>query len=238
MIQVLIVEDDPMVAELNKRYVESLDGFTAMAIAHSVKDAKEILKTTEIELILLDVYMPGDNGLTLLPYIRDLELSIDVILITAASDIETIQNALRFGTIDYLIKPFTFARLKEALISYQQKLEFLEYHPHQINQQELDDRLLQKERMTTSHQLQLPKGLTKNTMNLVWDELKKIGENEFSTADIAKSTGISRVSIRKYLNFLEEIGVLETRVSYGTIGRPISQYVFNKRNSNVLLEYL
>ncbi|WP_019153708.1 response regulator [Robertmurraya massiliosenegalensis] len=236
MIQVLIVEDDPMVAELNKRYVESIDGFEAIAIAHSVKDAKEILKTTDIDLILLDVYMPGDNGLTLLPYVRELELSIDVILITAASDIDTIQNALRFGTIDYLIKPFTFARLKEALISYQQKLEFLEYHPHRINQQELDDRLLQKERMSTSHQL--PKGLTKHTLNLVWDELQKIGENEFSTADIAKSTGISRVSIRKYLNFLEEIGVLETRVSYGTIGRPISQYVFNKRNSNVILEYL
>ncbi|MDF1509664.1 response regulator [Robertmurraya sp. DFI.2.37] len=236
MIKVLIVEDDPMVAELNRRYVESVDGFQVLKVVQSVDDAKEVLKTDKLDLILLDVFMPGDNGLTLLLYIRELGLSVDVILITAASDIETIQSALRFGTIDYLIKPFTFARLKEALLSYKQKLEFLEFHPHQINQQELDERLLQKERMQPTHEL--PKGLTKHTLNLIWAELQAIGENEFSTNDIAKSTGISRVSIRKYLNFLEEIGVLETRVSYGTIGRPISQYILNEQNSIAISDYL
>ncbi|TKC13850.1 response regulator [Robertmurraya kyonggiensis] len=236
MIRVLIVEDDPMVAELNKRYLESIEGFQAAAIASSVKDAKHFLASNEVELILLDVYMPGDNGLTLLAYIRESDFRMDVILITAASDIKTIQSALRFGTIDYLIKPFTFTRLKEALIAYQQKVEFLGCHSNQINQQELDEILLQKEKLQVS--LDLPKGLTKHTLSLIWDELKDIGEQEFSTLEIAKRTGITRVSIRKYLNFLEDIGVLETNISYGAIGRPISKYVYNESNDSLISDYL
>ncbi|MFE8701540.1 response regulator [Cytobacillus sp. FJAT-54145] len=235
MIRVFIVEDDPMVAELNRRYLESIEGFKAVGTRPSVDAAKQFLKENEVDLILLDVYMPGEQGLALLPYIRQLEKKIDVILITAASDIETIQGALRFGAIDYLIKPFSFDRLKEALVSYQEKTQYVEYHPV-LSQQELDEKILKKEKAHVSQQI--PKGLTKHTLKIIWDELRRLGDREFSTEDIAKLTGISRVSIRKYLNFLEEIEVLETRVCYGTIGRPINQYVYNEEKGKQIGYYL
>lgn len=235
MIKVLIVEDDPMVAELNRRYLESIEGFKAVGVKPSVQAAKQFLNENDVDLILLDVYMPGENGLELLPFIRQLENGIDVILITAASDIETIQAALRFGTIDYLIKPFSFDRLKEALVSYHQKVKYVEYHSV-LSQQELDEKILKKEKIQVTQQI--PKGLTKNTLKLIWDVLKELGDREFSTEDIATRTGISRVSIRKYLNFLEEIGALETRVSYGTIGRPINQYLYTNEKGDQISVYL
>jgi two-component system, CitB family, response regulator MalR len=235
MIRVLIVEDDPMVAELNRRYLESVDGFKAVGIRSSVDAAKQSLKESKVDLVLLDVYMPGEHGLELLPYIRQLDNGIDVILITAASDIETIQGALRFGTVDYLIKPFSFERLKEALLSYKEKVQYAEYHPV-LSQKELDEKILRKEKAHVTQQI--PKGLTKNTLKVIWDELKKLGDCEFTTEEIAKLTGISRVSIRKYLNFLEEMELLETRVSYGTIGRPINQYVYKDEKGRQIALYL
>lgn len=235
MTRVLIVEDDPMVAELNRRYLESIEGFNAVGIRSSVDAAKEFLKENEVDLILLDVYMPGENGLELLPYIRQLENNIDVILITAASDIETIQGALRFGAIDYLIKPFSFERLKESLVSYQEKAQYVEYHPV-LSQQELDEKILKKEKIPVTQQI--PKGLTKHTLKVIWDQLENLRDREFSTEDLAKLTGISRVSIRKYLIFLEEIEVLETKVSYGTIGRPINQYVYDEEKGKQISFYL
>lgn len=88
MIKVLIVEDDPMVAEFNKRYLKEINGFSLSGIVHNVRDAKEFLNKEQVNLILLDVYMPGANGLELLHFIREQKMAVDVILITAAADTE------------------------------------------------------------------------------------------------------------------------------------------------------
>ncbi|HAQ06718.1 MAG TPA: two-component system response regulator DcuR [Bacillus bacterium] len=235
MIKVLIVEDDPMVADLNRRYLESIDGFKAAGTVPSVKEAKRFLEKNDVELVLLDVYMPGETGLELLPYIRQKDKKADVILITAATDIDTVQQALRFGTFDYLIKPFTFSRFKEAILSYQDKVNFVKQH-HTLNQQELDMRLFQKD--TKKHEQPNPKGLTKNTLKVVLKELEGFKNKEFSTEELAVKTGITRVSVRKYLNFLEETGILSTRVCYGTIGRPIIMYSYQKNKASLISDYL
>ena len=58
MIRVLIVEDDPMVAQLNKQFLAKIEGYTLVAMANSVAEARERLTTEVIDLVLLDVYMP------------------------------------------------------------------------------------------------------------------------------------------------------------------------------------
>lgn len=226
MIRVLIVEDDPMVAEINKRYLKQIDNFILVGLAHSVHEAFEYLEKENIDLILLDVYMPGKNGLELLTHIRKQEKRMDVILITAASDVDKIQTALRYGVVDYLIKPFEFERFNQALTSYREQYNFLK-NQQNLNQKDLDQIILSKEQKIFNMEMQsLPKGLTKGTLQIIVKAIEEIGRNQsFSTENIAEKTEISRVSVGKYLKFLKELKILEETVTYG-IGRPVSLYVY------------
>ncbi|WP_078411828.1 response regulator [Priestia abyssalis] len=235
MIRVMIVEDDPMVAEFNKRYLEQVGGFDLAAVCSTVDQAMEELEKQRIDLLLLDIFMPGKHGLDLLSSIRENEKEIDVIVISAASDIERIQKALRLGAVDYLIKPFEFERFNAALSAYREKAAFIQ-NQHVLNQAELDQQILRKEEKRLPEEL--PKGLTKDTLKMIWQVITEIKTAPFSTEDIADRAGISRVSVRKYLKFLKDIGVLDIKVIYGTIGRPVYQHEFNETKSNVIKHYL
>lgn len=239
MIKVMIIEDDPMVAALNRQYVEKLNGFAIMGISANMEEANKILTETEVNLVLLDIHMPGVNGIDFLRKIRKESLDLDVILITAASEIRQIQEALRLGAVDYLIKPFEFERFKEALTKYQNHYNKLGTK-NNINQQELDYMMLHKEHQSSSEPSTpqaLPKGLTKTTLQKVNELILSKGTETFSTEEIAEDSLISRVSIRKYLKFLAGIGYLEETLVYG-VGRPIYQYRLNQANQDVIKPYL
>lgn len=220
MIKVIIVDDDPMVAEFNKRYIELVDGFEVAATAHSADMALEMLENYEVDLILLDIFMPGMNGIDLLMKIRKGGKGVDVIVVTAACDKQTIMTALRFGAVDYIIKPFEFERLSEALLNYKELINIMTEQKI-INQGDLDNYVLCKEHPMNA---QPPKGIDRNTLKLVWESIQQSKQNAFSTEEMAATVGISRVSMRKYLEFMNQIGVLKLELIYGTIGRPVYKY--------------
>jgi two-component system, CitB family, response regulator MalR len=237
MIKVLIVEDDPMVAEFNKRYLNEVKGFSLAGIVHNVKDAKEFLEKEQVNLLLLDVYMPGMNGLELLHYIREHKMAVDVILITAAADTPKIQTALRLGAADYLIKPFEFDRFSQAMEKYKDKTTLFE-KKQVLNQEDLDDRILHGDQKQSGELTQtLPKGLTNSTLQNIINVIKSKDGSLFSTDEIAESTYISRVSVRKYLKYLTQLGVLEESLTYG-IGRPVYFYTLKKDKLNQVSMYL
>ncbi len=237
MINVLIVEDDPMVAQLNKSYIEQMDDFTLSGIAAHTEEAIEHLSQTKVDLLLLDVYMPGLNGIDFLKLIREQNQDIDVILITAASDIHQIQQSLRLGAVDYLIKPFEYERFKEALTQYKRN-HYTLTDIDQVNQREID-RVLQKSspQAVGSKTYELPKGLTKNTLATINQVILSKEPDSFSTDEMAEATQISRVSVRKYLKFLSDIEYLEETLVYG-VGRPIYQYKLNDSNRDHIDRYL
>lgn len=121
MINVLVVDDDAMVAELNRVYISQLEGFTCCGVASTLQQAKEWVQHGNVDLILLDIYMQQDNGLDLLPELRAAKRAIDVIVISSAADASTIKQSLHYGVVDYLIKPFQFSRFEEALTGWRQK---------------------------------------------------------------------------------------------------------------------
>ncbi|MCP3029830.1 response regulator [Halobacillus sp. A1] len=221
MIHVLIVEDDPMVADLNKKYIEQVEGFHLVEEASNVEEAYQCLDRTKVDLVLLDVYMPGRNGIDLLKELRGKDEQIDVILITAASEKEQIQQSLRLGAVDYLIKPFEFERLHEALKKYKENYDVLQ-DKRKVSQDELDQIFSKPERQS-SHRVQVPKGMTKTTLDHIIQVIRQKKQASFSTEDIARDTDISRVSVRKYLKFLKNIDFLEETLIYG-VGRPVYQY--------------
>lgn len=235
MIRVMIVEDDPMVAGFNKSYLAKVNGFQLIAMARTVDEAIKFIEQQEIDLILLDIFMPGKQGLELLTYLRTNEKETDVIIISAASDMDRIKKALRYGAVDYLIKPFEFERFNTALAAYQEKTRFIQKQ-QVINQEELDSQILRREEKTILEEL--PKGLTKDTLKKIWEVIQEMKEAPFSTEEVVKQVGISRVSTRKYLNFLKDIGILEVKVIYGTVGRPVYNHEFNKYKEHLIKNFL
>ena len=172
MIRTLIVEDDPMVAELNRRYLEKVSGFELTGVFSNVEEALPVIEREQIDLILLDVYMPGDNGWSLLSKIRWLGKEIDIILITAACDKESIKKGLRFGAVDYLIKPFQFKRFEEAMVSYREDQLRMD-DQERLDQSVVDQLLLHKEHKPATI-TELPKGVSRDTMKKVWEHLNVI----------------------------------------------------------------
>ncbi|MDR6227303.1 response regulator [Desmospora profundinema] len=235
MIQVLIVEDDPMVAEINRRYVESIEGFTCVGIVSGVSDALHFLESHAVDLVLLDIFMPGKNGLEFLSEIRKKGSSVGVIVISAASDIANIKTALRLGAVDYLIKPFEFQRLQAAFRAYQREHQLLS-EQEELTQDKLDQLLLHPANQPASREL--PKGLTKETLQRVVKAISTMGDDFFSTEKLADQVGVSRVSMRKYLKFLTELGYLSLDLHYRPAGRPLHLYRMQKSRAEVLKPYL
>ena len=230
----MIVDDDPMVAEFNRRYVELVIGFQVEFVVHSANQALKILDTQEIDLLLLDIFMPGMNGLELLTQIRQAGKGTDVIVITAACDSNHIKKALQFGAVDYIIKPFEFERLNSALLAYQGLANLMD-DQEELSQIELDQCILYKEQPVS---VQLPKGIDRNTLTITWKKIKELDQSFFSTEEMAKYVGISRVSMRKYLEFLRQIGTLQLELIYGTVGRPIYKYRCANSINNCIQRYL
>lgn len=226
MIRAVIVDDDPMVLSINTKYILKNDRIKVVKSFSNGEYALHYLLREPVELLLLDCYMPNMDGITLLKKIRDAGLQTDVIMITAANDAESIQQALHLGIIDYLIKPFDFKRFKEAIDKYLNEYDLL-HKLSTLNQKDIDHVFWiterEKEVMSTS-----PKGLHPITMKKVVSFLVEKQGEAFTSEEIAEEVGLSRVTIRRYMNYLEQNHQVESQIDYETGGRPSIKYRFGK----------
>ena len=221
-IRLLIVEDDHRIAEIQRRFVERLDNVELCGIAHTLADARDLVDVMEPELILLDVYFPDGNGLELLRELRARDSGCDVILITAAKEVETLRSALRAGVFDYILKPLVFERLQEAVNRYREHLEKLSAL-NQLAQREVDALLPRGTHDTDQpHQERLPKGIDGLTLDKIRDVVA--GGGHWSAEEMGARIGASRTTARRYLEYLVGTGELSAQVSYGTVGRPERRY--------------
>lgn len=117
-IKVLLIEDDPMVREVNKSFIESIDGFEIVGQAGDGEEGLRIASNKDIDVVILDIFMPKLDGIHTLQEFRKQKWDIDVIVVSAAKDNETINSMLQNGAIDYIIKPFKFERMKKSLENY------------------------------------------------------------------------------------------------------------------------
>ena len=233
MMKVLIVEDDPMVALINKSYLEQIGDIEVLGPVMYEKDIINILEKEDINIILLDVFLPEKSGIEILQSLRSKSFFNDVIMITAANNIEEIKKAFAYGSIDYLVKPFEFERFNLALNNYKSRYNLVEEQSI-LKQDELDKTIIHQD---TDVEVTLPKGLDKNTLNTVWSEIIKI-DGMFTTEEISAKVGISRVSIRKYLEFLKSLKLLSLDLHRGSVGRPVYKYKCIDKNANIIDLYI
>jgi response regulator of citrate/malate metabolism len=218
MRDVLIVDDDFMVAEIHRRFVERIDGFRPAGVARTGAEALAAAGTLRPDLILLDVYLPDMTGLEVLHRLRADGDHVGVIMITAARELDTVRGALDGGAADYLIKPFEFDQLRVKLIGYRTRADALAADGGA--DQSMIDALFGGPSATATA-APMPKGLGPETGRLVLDAVRSAGE--VSAAECADLVGISRVSARRYLEHYLGAGLLELRLQYGA-GRPERRY--------------
>ena len=247
--KVLVVEDDPMVSMINCQFVGKNPDFTVAGSCRNGQEALEFLKENQVDLIMLDVYMPVMSGTETLKKIREMKIDAEVIMVTAANDTETIGETMHLGVLDYLIKPFTFERFNVSLEKFVAQRKLIKENT--VMDQSCLDSLITASKSSgneiktagTSEATgnlsdrtnsveaspafeNLPKGIQKRTLELFLDYFSK--NSSWNSVDvIAETLGISIVTVRNYMNFLAKEKYVSEDINYSTGGRPSMMY---KRN--------
>ena len=225
MIKVIIAEDDPQIAEIQRRFLERIDGFELIGIAHRLSEAEDLIEIMQPDLLLLDIQFPSGTGFDLLRKIRAGNSAIDVIMITAAKEVDTLREALHGGVFDYILKPLVFERLQETLYNYQLHLEKM--RTLETLAQSDVDRVLPRSITTSDTPVQdttrLPKGIDAITLENIHKVFSQRND-ALNAEEVGKIIGASRTTARRYLEYLVSLGKLNTEVSYGSVGRPERRY--------------
>lgn len=221
-IKVLIVDDDPKIAEIHRHFTEKVAGFTVCGIADNLEDAEKMSALFAPELILLDLYFPEGLGMEILWKLRARRQQTDVILITAARESEPLQEAMRGGIFDYIIKPVMFARFEEALERFRRhRLQFSQSAP--LDQQEVD-RLLHPYPQQKPGEPATPKGIDPLTLKKIEQIFSGCDAEGLSAEEVGEKTGVSRTTARRYLEYMTTTGRLSAELIYGAVGRPERRY--------------
>jgi DNA-binding NtrC family response regulator len=120
-IKILILDDE-------KQFTEELNGFFVGSDyesfeANTAAEGRKILADHEIDLLILDVRLPGVNGLDILNEVKVIYPGMEVIIISAHGDMDTVIKAMRLGAFDYLRKPFRFIDIQIAIERTQKYLQ-------------------------------------------------------------------------------------------------------------------
>ncbi|MGW8957473.1 response regulator [Paenibacillus sp. NPDC055715] len=234
LFRVLLVEDDPMVQEVNRLFIEQVGGFQVVGLASNGLRGLELIEELKPDLVFLDVFMPSLGGITTLQCIRSMALPVDVVVVTAAKDTETIREMMRNGAFDYIMKPFKVERIHHTLERY--RVQQAGLWAEEVGTQEELDLIMQNREAAKEAVVpipvyevwamsydELPKGLNAATLKQVLAVMEQHG-GKLSAEETAEGVGIARVTARRYLDYLEKRGIVRLVVHYGGVGRPVNRY--------------
>jgi response regulator of citrate/malate metabolism len=227
-VRVLVVDDDFAVASIHRGYVESVPGFVVVGEVHQGLDVSRAVTELAPDLVLLDIYLPDISGIEVLRRLRadPTTGSVDVIAVTASREVDTVRAAMTGGVVHYLIKPFTLAAFQERLRGYavhRRELALIAERRGQLSDQAQVDRVLAASHQPSASAAAPPKGLSALTLGLVERHLREAGA-ELSAGETAALCGLSRVSVRRYLEHLVATGRATVQPRYGSAGRPEHLY--------------
>ena len=220
--QVLIVDDDPKIAEIHRHFTEKVEHFSVCGIADTLEDAEKMSELLQPDLILLDFYFPDGKGTEILWSLRSRHQATDVILITAAKELEPLQDAMHGGVFDYILKPVMFPRFKEALQRFREH-RFRMAVEATLDQQGID-RLLHPYKDNRQGEPMHPKGIDPLTLKKITAVFSHPHPEGLSAEEVRLQIGTSRTTARRYLEYLTASGHLQAELIYGAVGRPERKY--------------
>jgi response regulator of citrate/malate metabolism len=229
-IRVLVVEDEAIAAAAHAAYVGRLAGFELAGTAPDGQSALRLLSEfaaagNPVELVLLDMNLPDLHGLDIARRMRASGILADIVAITAVRELAIVRSAVAIGVVQYLIKPFTYATFADKLESYRQFRQQLAGPPGGsgkagASQTDVDQAFAS---LRAPSELPLPKGLSVSTLSSV-QEFMKEQQGAVSATEVMDALGISRVTARRYLEYLADAGTVSRTARYGTPGRPENEY--------------
>lgn len=220
MIRVLVVEDEPVAAEAHRAYVDRTPGFTTAGVAGTGAAALDALARRPVDLVLLDMNLPDGHGIDLCRRIRGTRAQVDVLAVTSARELATVRAAAAHGVVGYLLKPFTYPALRDRLVAYAEYHARLHAGGDAAGQDDVD-RVLGGVR--PSRPAPLPKGMGRETLDAVVAAVRAAHEG-LSAAQTAELIGASRITARRYLEYLADTGLVDRAPRYGGAGRPELEY--------------
>ncbi|MGC4377867.1 response regulator [Fictibacillus sp. Mic-4] len=221
MLRVAIAEDDFRVAQIHEQYLLKIKDVEVVGKALNASETIQLLDAHQVDLLLLDIYMPDELGTNILPEIRERFPNVDIIMITAATEKTLLKKAIQYGISNYLIKPITMDKFTETIQHYKRKKALLEDETP-INQTLLDQYFGTIKFAPSDHK-DLPKGIDSLTLQKVIEIMKKRG-NGISAEEMGEQMGASRTTARRYLEYLVSIDEARAKIEYGIVGRPERQY--------------
>lgn len=216
MISVLVVEDDPVAGEAHELYVGRVEGFRVAGRVRTGQEALRFLEQTPVDLVLLDLRLPDMDGLAVARALRTAGSGADVIAVTSARDLKVVRASVASGVVQYLLKPFTFAAMREKLEHYARFRESLEHDREASGQHEIDRAFAA---LRDVDRTSLPKGMSEETLAAVVSALRAHREGAAAGA-VGEQAGVSRVTARRYLEYLVDNGIARREPQYGGVGRP------------------
>lgn len=219
MISVMVVEDDPMVMDITCKYVEHVEGFSVRARASDGAAAMRLLENIKIDLMVLDIYMPVMNGVELLKRVRGKQIAVDALFLTADSNISMIGDALKLGAVDYLIKPFSYERFKAALEHYRERSRLFR-GSGRTTQEQIDTLIMGN----TPYVAGIQKGLHPKTLGRIREYISGCGGDAITQEEISGMLGLSKVTVRRYMEYLVSTDEVCLHIEYGSVGRPAYTY--------------
>ncbi|WP_144719870.1 response regulator [Agrococcus jejuensis] len=220
VLRALVVEDEPQVAIVTRGFVERHPGFQVVAVAPTGEQALDAVETLAPDVVLLDVHLPDISGLTVLRRLRSRGSRVEVVAVTAARDLETVRMARTQGVRHYLVKPFDMQTLHQRLDDVHRAV----VQERSLAASTLDQAGIDAVLGSSSAGPRLVrKGVNDRTLQTVEAALAEAG-SDASAAEVAERIGMSRVSARRYLERLVELGVARVEPRYGSAGRPEHRY--------------
>lgn len=222
MIKALVVDDDFRVAGIHAARVARVDGFECVGQVYSAAAAREAIERLNPDLLLLDVHLPDEDGISMLRSLQAAGTDVDCIVITAAQDLDTVKSAMTSGAVYYMVKPFSFDRLRTQLEAYRNWRQELD-SASTADQATIDS--LYNAR-SAGVRPAAPAPRLQPTMQKALDAVRAAG-GPVSAAEIAHQLGVSRPTAQRYLSVLEQKGLLVLDLTYGGTGRPLNSYTLS-----------
>lgn len=221
LVKVVIAEDDFRIAQVQEQFLQKVSGVKLVGKALNAKETIEILDKQEVDLLLLDIYMPDELGTDLLPKIRENYPTIDVIMVTAATEKTMLETAIRQGVFNYLLKPVTMEKFVDTIEDYKKKKKLLSCYDEV--DQSLIDRYFGTLNQSLISQKDLPSGVDRLTLQKVKEVMSEL-KGGVSIEEMGEHMGASRTTARRYLEYLVSINVCMAKHDYGIVGRPERKY--------------
>ncbi|GAB0106700.1 response regulator [Nocardia sp. JMUB6875] len=222
-LSVLVVDDDFRVANLHAGIVAALPGFSVAATVNSLAAARAAIAGAQVDLALVDVYLPDGSGIELVREVR-----FDAMMLTAATESETVRAALAAGALGYLVKPFDHAVLAARLAGYARYRRILA--APEVTAGDVDAALaaLRPAVVASGTAAAGAVAAASPTKDLVLQAVQA-ADAPMSAAQVSAAIGISRATAQRYLATLVGAGDLRMQLRYGSTGRPEQEYSAPRR---------